>query len=104
MRTIKGVVVANAICVTATGVVISEPCLLADIYLTVASNGDWIKLYDGHDSGGRYLGEYAASQLQTRQFNSAFPWFLPRGLYVEFEQTDSVAVFAVIPITEKDLE
>lgn len=85
---------------TGDSVVSYEPCLLLAVVLTVAATGDYVRLYDGRDTGGRLvvtlMGETTITH--THLFGSGV--LLPRGFYVDFQKTDSEATFVIVPLKE----
>jgi hypothetical protein len=88
---------------TASGVVIAEPCLLSSIILTVETAGDYVKIYDGQDDGGRLVVTLEAAANRSTIYSDGKGILFPRGIYAEFQKTDSEATFLLCPYRESEI-
>jgi hypothetical protein len=89
--------------VTASGAVISEPSLLTSIILTVETAGDYLKVYDGQDDGGRLVFTLEAAANRSTIYSNGKGVLFPRGIYAAFEKTDSEATFLLCPYRESEI-
>jgi hypothetical protein len=85
---------------TGDGFVSREPVLLSGVHLVVASDGDYVDLYDGQDDSGRHIVRLVGG---TNQFNTASftpPVRVVRGLYAKFSATDSALTVCFCPVRD----
>jgi len=83
------------------GIVTAEPCLLSCIMLTVASNGDYIEVYDGQSADARQVMTLKCQANRTVPYIAIPGALFERGIYVAFSATDSDATFYIVPVTEE---